>query len=95
MESKWRNFVHTPSFGVWNASGEILYTRLFLVFGKHGEKFCTFGEHLYIFECDQYLLEKRVCILKHFFCRFRRLTLFLSVLESHFKCMKMRKSLTK
>jgi hypothetical protein len=60
VESKWRNFVHTPSFGVWKASGEILYTHLFLVFGKHGEKFCTFGEHPYIFECDQYLLEKRV-----------------------------------
>lgn len=92
------------------ASGEILYTRLhlacgkqvekflytclLLVFEKHGEKFCTFGEDLYIFECDQSLLEKRV-YLNHFFCGFRRLTLFLSVSESHFKYMKMHKLLTK
>ncbi len=70
MESKWRNFVHTPSFSVWKARGEVLYTRLLLAFGKHREKFCAFGEELYIFECDQSLLEKRVCILTTSFVDF-------------------------
>jgi hypothetical protein len=30
-----------PSFSVWKASGEILYLRLLLVFGKQVERFCT------------------------------------------------------
>jgi hypothetical protein len=38
---------------------------------------------------------KKSVYLNHFFCGIRRWTLFLSVLESHFECMKMCKSLTK
>jgi hypothetical protein len=38
---------------------------------------------------------KKSVYLNHFFCGIRRWTLFLSVLESHFECMKTCKSLTK
>ncbi len=95
VESKWRNFVHMPSFGVWKASGEFfVHTPSFSVWKARVEVLYIWRAplHLWMWSIPP---RKKIVYLNHFFCGFRRLTLFLSVLESHFKCMKMRKSLTK